>query len=192
LPKGIASGSSNQWTGSAYLLDKSLDHCDLNGHIISRHSVEHMQRVSDIWQASISMTVGARRRQCCCYCPSSCPGARRTHGAPAFFVARRSHLALHQRVDSLAPPRAVGWGCQTTVALAQVGGWRRWSRGRRQSPALWRSVPSTGPVAGSSGMWRGVLRALEGCDRKGDGAACPAPWVLWVAAVSSSSPCYSL
>ena len=51
MPKGIASGSSNQWTGSAYLLDKSLDHCDLNGHIISRHSVEHMQCVSDIWQA---------------------------------------------------------------------------------------------------------------------------------------------
>ena len=141
MPKGIASGSSNQWTGSAYLLDKSLDHCDLNGHIISRHSVEHMQRVSDIWQASISMTVGARRRQCCCYCPSSCPGARRTHGAPAFFVARRSHLALHQRVDSLAPPRAVGWGCQTTVALAQVGG------GVGVAPVEPREEAKPGPVA---------------------------------------------
>ena len=131
-----------------------------------------MQRVSDIWQASISMTVGARRRQCCCYCPGSCPGARRTRGAPAFFVARRSHLALHQRVDSLAPPRAVGWRGQTTAALAQAGGLAPVEPREEAKPGPMAQRPEHRPVAGSSGMWRVVLRALEGRDRKGDGAAC--------------------
>ena len=52
--------------------------------------------------------------------------------------------------------------------------------------------PEHGPRSREQWDVTRVLRALEGCDRKGDGAACPAPWVLWVAAVPSSSPCYSL
>ena len=43
-------------------------------------------------------------------------------------------------------------GAERRLLWRRWGGWRRWSRGRRQSPALWRSVPSMGPVAGSSGM----------------------------------------